>query len=165
MCIRLITHWQPCRHQRCTGIDICEYAEAHPGLDPSDCPKGENIFSDGASEQDCKICRERGRERERRDDDRDGRGEEWREHSEERRGRRSERREESGSIESGSVESDERRRDGHREDRHERSEKDDGGGDDDNGKGEEKKDGKDPGRWDGAAALALAAAGYFAEAL
>ena len=72
MCIRHISHWQPCRHQRCTGIEICSYVEAHPGLDPSDCPKGENVFREETEGGECGICREREHEkregeRERRD--------------------------------------------------------------------------------------------------
>lgn len=70
MCIRHISHWQPCNDQRCTGIDICSYAESHPGLDPYDCPKGENIFREQAEGGTCKICGQREHERKDRDGER-----------------------------------------------------------------------------------------------
>ncbi|KAM0689134.1 hypothetical protein Q7P36_011211 [Cladosporium allicinum] len=87
MCIRTITHWLPCCHQRCTSIGLCSDAvvtlsatttakedkrtttertksakDTKPGesntLNPFDCPAGGPIFSDQASEEVCPVCKE-----------------------------------------------------------------------------------------------------------
>jgi hypothetical protein len=141
MCTRHITHWQSCHHQRCTGIEICKYAEARPGLDPSNCPKGKNVFGEQAEAGECGICREMG-------------------------GRNSERREESvsigtGSAESGSTERDSVERGGHggekhRDERHDSTGKDgEGEGRKDKDKCKAKKEDEDRSQWDGTAALLL----------
>jgi hypothetical protein len=86
MCIRTITHWLPCCHQRCTSIGLCPDAilthsnmttttkeetksveETQPedetetevekkNINPFDCPAGGPVFSDQASEEVCPVC-------------------------------------------------------------------------------------------------------------
>ena len=148
MCIRHISHWQPCRHQRCTAIDICSYAEAHPGLSPSDCPKGEIVFREEAERGECKICGER---REHSKERRDGRGEslERHEHSKERHEVRDESLESVSTVDSDSTERGDHGREKDRGDRHDKS-KGDGGQEK-----KDKKDSEDKGKWDGVLALGL----------
>ena len=166
MCIRHISHWQPCRHQRCTAIDICSYAEAHPGLSPSDCPKGEIVFREEAERGECKICGEREKEGKRREGEsrghsgerrehskerRDGRGEslERHEHSKERHEVRDESLESVSTVDSDSTERGDHGREKDRGDRHDKS-KGDGGQEK-----KDKKDDEDKGKWDRVLALGL----------
>jgi hypothetical protein len=171
MCIRHISHWQPCHHQRCTGIDICSYAEAHPGLDPSDCPKGENVFREEADRGTCKICRERDCERQRRDGERrdgerrghsreryDSRGEsvERRRHSRERHDARDESLESVSTVDSYRTERGEHGREKDRGDGRDGSKDND-----DQGKNDKKKD-DESGSWDSTISLALNALAHAA---
>jgi hypothetical protein len=81
MCIRTITHWLPCCHQRCTSIELCpdviltdsnmttttreepksveetqSETEVKKNLNPFDCPAGGPVFSDQASKEVCPVC-------------------------------------------------------------------------------------------------------------
>jgi hypothetical protein len=87
MCIRNITHWLPCCHQRCTSIGLCSDAvvirstttstkaekamatenpdneeatktEDMSSFNPIDCPARGPVFSDQASEEACPVCKE-----------------------------------------------------------------------------------------------------------
>lgn len=148
---------------------MCSYAEAHPGLAPSDCPKGDNIFRERAEEGICKVCGQRGEERReedrvRRDGERRGvsrerhskervdsrrasverhdvRGESvWRRgHSTERRDVRDESLESVSSVRSDSTERGSHGREKDRGDEHDKSK---GDGD------QKKKDKKKDGSWD-----------------
>lgn len=178
MCIRHISHWQPCHHQRCTSIDICSYAEAHPGLNPSDCPKGENVFREGAEGGECKICghrehQRRDRDGERRDGERRGHSRERHSESRECRGHSTQRydsrgeslerhghskerhdvREESldslSTVDSDSTERGEHGREKDRGDSHDRSK-----GDGSQGEKDKKKD-NESGSWDSTIGLVL----------
>ena len=160
MCIRHISHWRPCHHQRCTGIDICSYAEAHPGLNPSDCPKGENVYREEAEGRECKICGERDRERsvrdgERRDGERRGHSKERHSESRESRAHSTEKHDErDASLESVStVDSDSIERGGHHNDKSK--------GDDSQGKKDKKKD-DESGSWDSTVSLMLNALAHAA---
>jgi hypothetical protein len=83
MCIRTITHWLPCCHQRCTSIELCPDAittlsttttptatrtdgtgtakatstEAENHVSLFDCSAGGPVFSDQASEGMCPVCK------------------------------------------------------------------------------------------------------------
>jgi hypothetical protein len=86
MCIRTITHWLPCCHQRCTSIGLCpdailahsnmttttkeepklaekpttqdetETEAEKKNINPFDCPAGGPVFSDQASKEVCPVC-------------------------------------------------------------------------------------------------------------
>jgi hypothetical protein len=58
MCIHRITHWQSCHHERTDGIDVCKTAESQR-LDPAKSPDGEDVFREGRSGDDCRICADR----------------------------------------------------------------------------------------------------------
>lgn len=56
MCHRIISHYLPCAHKRCTNIQICSRAAGTPGLDPFDCEAGGNVFLDEPERKPCPIC-------------------------------------------------------------------------------------------------------------
>lgn len=56
MCIRTISHWQPCLHQRCTSIEISDEAKSTPGLSPFDCTAEGPVFEDDATAEQCPVC-------------------------------------------------------------------------------------------------------------
>jgi hypothetical protein len=88
MCIRTITHWLPCCHQRCTSIELCPDAittlsttttptatrtdgtgaeeavnvtEAENHVNLFDCSAGGPVFSEWASEEACPVCKVEGK--------------------------------------------------------------------------------------------------------
>lgn len=59
MCIRVISHWEPCNDQRLTSIEICKNCIATPGLSAIDCPDGDNVYPPKPAEQPCPVCERR----------------------------------------------------------------------------------------------------------